>query len=363
MIAGLSNIKLFLLVTTLILAIIPTYSRSARWIPLEEVITNKTERECIVDAECKNIFCPQVVGMDTPRCISGICRCGPNPELNISELNYTIINKCLEYRERIRNIIRWKNITEEPVEEIEKLKIAYRECIGGPLPTKMVEIQDIINKYESEKRNLTIATVEAIKSLNEMKVELILTSNLTGKELSDKIREINEERKKIIRNYIESIHELNMAKREELREIIEEIKVGKEIETDGIKVNVSRVVISVDGKEIEIKPGDNVTINVEGFVVRTRLNLRIRENRIEDTETNKTLNITPEKIRERVRERIRETVLERRGNLLVYSVDAEKSGRILGIVPVNVNLRYEISAENGETISVARPWWSFLVFG
>lgn len=322
------------------------------------------KRVCKVDEDCLNIICPQAIGIDTPRCIRNKCVCGPNPKINISEINETLILKCLRIRNEIREKIKASNISEQ---EMIQIRERYRECLPQPTPIKEevigLKVREIVKRYAEEKRNLTESFVESIKELNELKIDLILSGNLTGKELAEKIKEINEKIKEIVKEYVEKLHELNLARREELKEVIEEIKVGRKVEIDRAFVNVSRIVIKVNDKEIEIKPGDNVTIIVEGVVAKSVIPLRIRNNTIIDEETNKTINITPERIRERVRERIREMTLERKGSLIVYNVKAEKTGRILGLIPVNIQVNYEISAEDGKEISVRRPWWNFLVFG
>jgi len=322
-----------------------------------------TEKSCTSDSDCLGIVCPMAIGMDTPQCYQGKCICGPNPALNLT-LNKTKIEECLRIREQIKAKIREGNYSKE---EIEKLREKYKECWPQPQPippekiVNRTKIQEIIKKYREEKGNLTQAFVESIKELNEMKTDLVLTSGLTGKELSDKIKEINDQRKEIVKDYVDKIKEINLARNQELKEVIQEIEIGKNVSVDKEKVNITKIVVTVNGQEVEIKPGDNVTISVEGVMVRSKVPLKWIKGKLEDAETNATLNVTPNQIK--VRERVREMVLTRKGNNLVYLVNAEKSGRILGLIPVNVQVNYEISAENGKEISVTRPWWAFLVFG
>lgn len=72
---------------------------------------------CTADADCRNLFCPQVLGMDTPVCEEGKCKCGGKWE---------IVNKT-EWKERFRE--EWTNETQRIVERIkEKLTIRYGEC-------------------------------------------------------------------------------------------------------------------------------------------------------------------------------------------------------------------------------------------
>ncbi|MEM5843329.1 MAG: hypothetical protein QXP52_02690 [Candidatus Aenigmatarchaeota archaeon] len=329
----------------------------------ERVSVISSYRECKVDLDCKDLYCPQVVGMDTPRCKEYRCVCGPNPKIDVTKINYTLIDRCLRIRAEIRERIKAGNISEA---EMLQIRERYRECLPQVEITSeniTNKIREIEKKYIEEKRNITASFVEAIKEINEMKIDLVLNKELTGKELSEKIREINEKRKEIVKDYVEKIHELNLARREELKEAVDEIRIHRKVEVNGVLVNVSRIVIKVNDKEVEIKPGDNVTISVEGVMAKSKINIKVKNETIIDEETNKTINVTPERVRERIRERVKEMILERKGNMIVYSVSSEKPGRILGLIPVNVEINYEISAEDGKEISIKKPWWSFLVIG
>jgi len=74
---------------------------------------NKTTEEvrkvnCTVDADCRHLFCPQVLGSDTPVCEEEKCKCGGR---------WQIINKT-EWRERFR---------EELTSEIQEIQERIRE--------------------------------------------------------------------------------------------------------------------------------------------------------------------------------------------------------------------------------------------
>ncbi|MEM5831072.1 MAG: hypothetical protein QXO40_02625 [Candidatus Aenigmatarchaeota archaeon] len=371
---------IFLVFSVVLITNAEERERIRKIIEINEIkeIAKEIRKECKIDADCIDIFCPQAIGIDTPRCIENRCICGPNPALNLTKINETTIGLCiklrLELREKIKEIIekiKSNNLTKEEIEnlneEVNKIRERYKECLPQPMPIKEevigAKVRQIVQKYSQEKRNLTESFVESIKNLNEIKIDLILSGNLSGKELAEKIKEINEERKKIVKDYVEKLHELNLARKEELKEVIKQVKIEKNVKVEKEIINVSRVIVKVNNKEIEIRPGDNVTIIVEGVIVKSKVPIRYENESIKDDETNKTINVTPEKIRERIRERIREMLLERKGNLIIYNVNAEKSGRILGIFPVNFEVRYEISAEDGREISIKKPWWSFLVIG
>ncbi|MEA3324907.1 MAG: hypothetical protein U9Q37_07195 [Euryarchaeota archaeon] len=47
----------------------------------------------------------------------------------------------------------------------------------------------------------------------------------------------------------------------------------------------------------------------------------------------------------------------------VYEVIATKEARILGLVPVSIDLEMEVDASNGEIKVTKKPWWGFLCSG
>jgi len=82
---------------------------------VERILTrlNKTAEEvkmfnCTVDADCRHLFCPQAIGMDTPLCEEGKCECGGKWE---------ITNKT-EWKERFRE--EWTNVTQKRIEIIKE---------------------------------------------------------------------------------------------------------------------------------------------------------------------------------------------------------------------------------------------------
>jgi len=321
----------------------------------------RTLRNCKVDADCISIICPMVIGRDTPMCVEGVCICGPGrtPKYQINE---TKIAVCMEIREKIRNMIeemreeRNEAKVQEMVREMTRLREENKDCFPSPVsPVPLIALESRIKKAQAEDEFL-----EEMKNLKEELINEITSQNLTGKELAEVVREYNEKKRELVKEFVQKIHEINLERMEEIKEVVIARHVKWENET---LFNVTRVTLTVNGKNITIEPGDNVTISVEGVVVKSKIPLRVRNNSIEDVETNQIIRETPERIKARIREQIREMRLERKENKPVYVVAASKAGRLLGIIPVNVNVNYEISAIDGSTISINRPWWSFLVLG
>ncbi|MFA5993016.1 MAG: hypothetical protein WC796_04890 [Candidatus Pacearchaeota archaeon] len=46
-----------------------------------------------------------------------------------------------------------------------------------------------------------------------------------------------------------------------------------------------------------------------------------------------------------------------------YELTAEKQGKMLGLFKVKGNVLVQVDAENGEIVSVKKPWWTFLASG
>jgi len=148
----------------------------------------------------------------------------------------------------------------------------------------------------------------------------------------------------------------------------------------------------------KIRAGNYMNQEGKGFSVEAgegeKLRLRIR-----NVTAHLGLNITPEQVQDRVRlmaqlsngrnaeikvmpDTASETALERlrlkvcspernctitlkevgTGNQTkaAYEVQAERHARILGLFQAKMQVGAEVDAENGEVLSVGRPWWSFL---
>jgi antitoxin (DNA-binding transcriptional repressor) of toxin-antitoxin stability system/gas vesicle protein len=245
-------------------------------------------------------------------------------------------------------------INEEMLKEAIKLREQYKECFAlKPIPA--IAIEAAVKKVETVDKFR-----EEMKQLQEAMLNEITTQNLTAKELAEAIKKYNEERRELVKTFVEKIQEINTERMEEIKEVVVAKAVKWENET---LVNVTKVTVTVNGKSIAIEPGDNVTITVEGVVVRSAIPLKVRNNTIEDAETNATIKETPEKVVTRIKEEIREMSLDRKQGIPVYAIHAVKPGKFFGIIPVNVSVNYDIAATDGKVIAASKPWWAFLVFG
>jgi hypothetical protein len=122
-----------------------------------------------------------------------------------------------------------------------------------------------------------------------------------------------------------------------------------------------RVKIRQDGKEFKIETNLRIreTENQSGFNITLpdgiEKNIRIMPEQasIKAREMLKSRNIEIE-LKEKVHKNIPR---------VVYNIQANKSGRFLGIFKTKVRTEAEIDAETGELIEFKKPWWAFLVTG
>jgi len=49
-----------------------------------------------------------------------------------------------------------------------------------------------------------------------------------------------------------------------------------------------------------------------------------------------------------------------RKDAISYKITGTKKVKIIGLIPTKVSYAAGINAENGEIISVDKPWWNFL---
>ena len=60
---------------------------------------------------------------------------------------------------------------------------------------------------------------------------------------------------------------------------------------------------------------------------------------------------------------LREVALGNGSSQVIYFIEANKTGRFLGLIKTKIKLDVEIDSETGEIIRIRKKWWSFLVRG
>lgn len=107
------------------------------------------------------------------------------------------------------------------------------------------------------------------------------------------------------------------------------------IETGAVRVEVETNLAVSGEKVISVKSGKAVDLNVDRIVevVKRTVTGEIAQMKLVDT-----------------------------GVKPIYVAEARERRRLLGFIPVNVNVRVFVDAGSGEPITVEKPWWSFLAF-
>ncbi|HEA46200.1 MAG TPA: hypothetical protein ENH99_00265 [Candidatus Pacearchaeota archaeon] len=168
------------------------------------------------------------------------------------------------------------------------------------------------------------------------------------------------------------------------------VKIERRVEIkDGeVKIRIKRKIIDAEGNEIEVKivierdkDGIRKKIKlegVEGLEVDTELEI---DDEFEGNESELVailsngrrakIKIMPDQLVEIALERLKalnftmELVeIEYKNRVrAVYNVEANKTGRFLGIFKLKLRLEGQIDPETGEFIRINKPWWAFLVAG
>ncbi len=113
--------------------------------------------------------------------------------------------------------------------------------------------------------------------------------------------------------------------------------------------------------EVHVVKGEGATVTIDGVAVNTKENLEVDSDNI--TVGNQTLHIMPAQAKAKLAKNaeLKEMALEKVQNKLQYKIKAMEKKRLIGIIPVDVNVDATVDAETGDT-QVHGPWWAFLAF-
>lgn len=128
----------------------------------------------------------------------------------------------------------------------------------------------------------------------------------------------------------------------------------------------ARTTISFSGTpknvDVEIDEKDSISrFNMNGNKVTTSKAVELRNKKmyLKTKRGSRIVGALPSVSSEELE--ISETVLDEdeEGNA-VYDIEGKKKVKFLAIIPVSMRVKARVNAENGEAISVSRPWWGFL---
>lgn len=119
---------------------------------------------------------------------------------------------------------------------------------------------------------------------------------------------------------------------------------------------------------VEAKSNMNVSSEYDSIQNKTRLMIQLSNGK------NTEIKIMPNTASERALERLRLKVCSFENNCVIelkevgsdndkqlaYELQVERHSRIMGLFPAKMQVKAQISAENGEVIRIEKPWWAFI---
>ena len=112
-----------------------------------------------------------------------------------------------------------------------------------------------------------------------------------------------------------------------------------------IQIISNKVMVETD-KELEIENG---TLCIKVKNVKKKINVLPEE----------ASEVAKQKVKYHAVKKIR---IETEDEKVVYKVVGTQKGKLLGLFDMDVEVQTDVDVENGNVVSVKKPWWSFLVF-
>ena len=287
-------------------------------------------------------------------------------------------NNLLEKGKRIRELILEGKADKSSLEEIEREILFLKERIKKAetvckekkeyqeSPCLMLSTMMKIEKGLNEKVSSSPEEAEKLKErLEEVRRKIVqlregcakqrlsdekVSSLIEAEEVEEKLSQIKEEKHELIENVVKNLSEINLT----TTEIIEKVKIsGKEIYLDDIKIENKPVRIRVEDRELYVKPGEEVIIEDNGIVAKGNVNLIYENNTLIAMNSKKPIKILPSEVSENIKGAREIRLVDE--DIPKYKVSAERTGKILGLIPVSFEAEYEISAESGELLGKTKP--------
>ncbi len=309
-----------------------------------------------------------------------------DPEL-AAELRLRYESQCLAYdrcariREELQKVQQLVAQGEEGLKEkVEELQRELLRCEAGPQPVERAPVVEgegdpckLAVMYKKLAEQGSEAAKEAAERYEEMcrehepedVEEAINKAVAVGKDVREEIEKIKE----AIKEIREQIRETREAIRIVAKRLAETVKVEKgKIVVGGAEINVPAEIVVDENKGLALKvEGTEIVLTAKQVKVKVRAPVEVTpEGNVLSDISKKPIRVDPEEVVEKAKsfvEEIREMLLEDDGEAPKYVVEGEDEGRLLGIIPVKIQVRAEIRADNGEVLRIDRPWWAFLVFG
>ena len=283
------------------------------------------------------------------------------------------IKNLLEYKEELKQACEENaEVEETPCARLSKVKSIYEEIknkyagkeMGEEIKNKLEMLESEISDLEAKCRNSDLAKeniddFSSLKDAYKAKLEEIVKNNDVDT-LEKELKKLEEEKKKIIENFLQKMNEIDLAR----AEIIKKIKIAKNgVFIDDMKTEASGKVfkLSVGGESLSIIPkGDGITIKTGIAEAEGDIELEYEGDVLISTLSKKPLKVLPSEIAKKFKPKSKIIIID--DGTPKYAVPVTKKGNILGLIPVTYDALYEVSAESGDIITENKPWWTFIVF-
>lgn len=124
--------------------------------------------------------------------------------------------------------------------------------------------------------------------------------------------------------------------------------------------------VSIQTKNVQIEKIANgtISINISGVSAQTTETLKVENSKISVVTPigAKAVNVLPDEVlnkTEIANQTIESLNLVVKNNAPTYEVKAKKQVKILGLIPIDMDITTQISAESGNVTAVIKPWWYF----
>ncbi|MEM3060507.1 MAG: hypothetical protein QXW70_02385 [Candidatus Anstonellales archaeon] len=200
-----------------------------------------------------------------------------------------------------------------------------------------------------------------IVSYYKNKIASVITKENSN--LDEQIKSLRSLRSEIDKLIEELLERKKKIEASEVGEIVEEIEISPKVLKAGkveVKAEGKVVEANVSKKsKVEIKPvSDKVLVSDRGVeaevqkIVLSQNAIKVGEGEVKVSpfEVANKLGISPKKIR----------IVEDEKKA-AYVVDAEKDGKLLGLIPIKVSRTFVVDANTSDILKEEKPWWSALV--
>ncbi|OIO20710.1 hypothetical protein AUJ17_05180 [Candidatus Micrarchaeota archaeon CG1_02_47_40] len=158
------------------------------------------------------------------------------------------------------------------------------------------------------------------------------------------------------------IEKQNNIKMSEMQNLIDKIEVSPDkIKTGDVELgNVKDKIFetNIGDAQVEVTSGENNVMLSQGEIEVQAPNVVLTKEGISIGD--KKVKISPQKVVETVKSMPTSMSLSEEDGQAVYVANTEKQAKLFGILPVKVQNRIKVSAENGEVLSEEKPFWAGL---